>query len=553
MNRAVVLKSLVLAGLLLAVSLTAGAAPAYAQGGTPAFNIDSWSTDPAELQRGMEFDLTITFTNIGTFGANEVTVNIGPGGTFVGLEPGPRFGHIGIGETQTATLRVGISNTLTTGYYSIPIEFTYHHEWGTGGQAVTSGSVGVYVKGLAPSTGQDTGRPQLVIEDSSVTVDSETGWLMLTLTLHNTGNRWATGVIVNLGPSQYFSPAEGSSAFPLEGTIKVDETASLTLPLVLIQSPGERVTQDFTVEYTSPSGGMYQSQQSVPIEMSGAVARTPRLLIERYSTDPATISPGSTFRLNLELVNVGGGPAKQVIVRLGENAAALGPLAPLGSSNVRYVEQIDASTRIPLSFDLIVDGSAQAGLVALNVSLEYDDAYGVHHTEVETISLQVIAVPYFEIRLFDAVPETITVGDTFEIPIEVINIGRSMINVSTIEVVSDDLAITDGSLYVGPLDGGTSGSLVAQAEALHAGTAVVEVRVNYLDSFQQPQVVTHTLTFEINEGALFSTEGGAGPAQANTENDNSLSFGERLWRAVLGFLGLGTRPVASEVEGITNP
>jgi hypothetical protein len=548
MNRAVFLKSLGLAGLMLAILLMSGTAPAHAQGGSPAFNIDSWSTDPAELQRGMEFDLTVTFTNIGTFGANEVTVNIGAGGTFVGLEPGPRFGHIGIGETQTATLRVGISNTLTTGYYSIPIEFTYHHEWGMGGQAVTSGSVGVYVRGLAPTTGQDTGRPQLVIEDSSVTVDSETGWLMLSLTLRNTGNRWATGVIVNLGPSQYFSPAEGSSAFPLEGAIKVNETASLTLLLVLIQSPGERVTQDFTVEYTSPSGGMYQSQQSVPIEMSGAVAHTPRLLIERYTTDPTTISPGSTFRLNLELVNVGGGPAKQVIVRLGENAAALGPLAPLGSSNVRYIEQIDASTRIPLSFDLIVDGGAQAGLVALNVNLEYDDAYGVHHTEVETISLQVIAVPYFEVRLFDAVPETILVGDTFEIPVEVINIGRNMINVSTIEVVSDDLAITDGLMYIGPLDGGTSGSLVARAEALHAGTATVEVRINYLDSFQQPQVVTHTLTFEIGGNTSSNQEQGAtGSTRPVPNDDGSLSFGERLWRAVLGFLGLGTRPV--ELEG----
>mgnify|MGYP003565965839 CR=1 FL=1 len=87
----------------------------------------------------------------------------------------------------------------------------------------------------------------------------------------------------------------------------------------------------------------------------------------------------------------------------------------------------------------------------------------------------------------------------FQLPVEVINIGRTLVNVSTLEVTSEQLEIEEGSIYLGPLDGGTSGSLDAVAVAQEGGTNELLVTVHYLDDFDQPRVVMETLSVEVEE------------------------------------------------------
>lgn len=547
------LKWIILAAMLLAVVGFSVPHMAKAQGGSPDFRIDTWSTLPEELKRGEEFDLTVTFTNIGTANAGQIVVDIGQGGTFVLLGQSTTIDWMGVGNVGTAVLHVGVSNTITTGFYSIPVQFTYNVAGEASARMTSVQQVGVHVTGLAVSTGGgvDTGRPQLLIEDSDV-APTASGELNLSLTLRNTGNRWAQGIIIHLGQSEYFSPAKGSSAFPVEGVIKLNETKTVVLPLIMIGAPTQRITQDFTIEYTSPSGaGPFQSQQSVPITLGTTASQVPRLLIESYTTDPASVTPGAAVTLELELTNVGGGPANEVFVRLGQDSTTLGPLAPVGSSNLQYVAQIDGGDSETITYNLIADGSAEAGIVAIDVQLEYLDEFGINHEETQTISVQVVATPHFQVGLFDEVPDPIFIGDTFDLSIEIINIGQTQINVSTIEVISDDLAIDNGSAYVGPLDGGTSGTIIASAEAEQAGTAEVEVRVNYLDNFQQPQIYVQTLTFEVADEGESTAEDEDEPSSPSRNNDDDepseeedteLTASDRILRAILGFFGLGTQP-----------
>ena len=503
--------------------------------GQPAFDIVGWSLQPETLQRGQEFTLTLTFQNIGTWDGNSVIVDIGQGQSFVGLQASDAIPTVQINAQQTVTLRGAVSNTITTGYYDLPVQFSYHHAAVGGDILSTIETLGVYVEGIAPSTGPDTGRPQIVIEESVAQPGDEAGQINLILTLHNTGNRWARAIVVNLGQSDIFSPAEGSSATSLDGDIKVDESRQVTLPLVLLRSPEGRFTQDFTVEYASYSGGSYQTTERVPISLSGEVAQAPRLLIESYQADPTPITPGDTFELNLTLANVGAGPAQQVFVRLNN----LGPLAPVDSSNVRFVEELAASQRLDLAYELTADGSAGDSQVAIDVEMTYEDAFGVESTETVTISLRIQAIPHFYVDLFEPLPDPINVGDTFELPVEVINIGENRVNVSTVSVSSEALSIQEGQVYIGPLDGGTSGTLIPMVEALTPGTVKAVVTIQYLDSFQQPQAVTETLTFEV--AANPETSGGPG-TEENSPSPDRVTFGQRLWRGILGLLGLGTRP-----------
>jgi hypothetical protein len=111
-----------------------------------------------------------------------------------------------------------------------------------------------------------------------------------------------------------------------------------------------------------------------------------------------------------------------------------------------------------------------------------------------------------------------------------------MVNVSTLELTSEELTIEDGSLYVGPLDGGTSASLEATAVGRAGGTTPLVVRVHYLDDFEQPQVVTETLTVELEQPAVPTPapEGEGSPRQPRG------GFLRTLARILRGLLGLGS-------------
>lgn len=498
----------------------------------PVWAIESWETDPEAIYSGGEFDLTITFTNTGTSGADQVVVNIGPSGSFVGLGPGERWGHLGIGATNTTTLQVGVASALTSGPYSVPVQFTYHGPYGGPNQVYTT-YVGLTVYGSAPP---DSGRPQLVIDEAYTEFTGSEDAFNLVLILHNTGNRTAINIALNLQDNPAMAPAEGGSAIAVEDDIEVDETAEVRIPMMLGEEAGNRVTQMITLEYANYSGSQFSSQQSVPLELGLPAAQRPRLLIDSYTTDPESVGPGNSFTLTLNILNVGSSPARQVFVRLGESAASLGPLAPIGSSNLRYMEGIDGNGVEAITFDMVVDGEAESGPVTLDVALDYTDERGADYAETQTLSLLVATSPRLLIQFYDDLPEDIGVGDTFDLPIEIINIGAQRLNVSIIEVTSESLDITFGEMYVGPLDDGTSGVLEPTVEPTEDGVVEIVVHVHYLDDLQQSQEYTHTLYITVDPVEEVEDE------EAEQEGPGPL---RRIWRAIMGFFGLAAMEDAS--------
>ncbi len=237
--------------------------------------------------------------------------------------------------------------------------------------------------------------------------------------------------------------------------------------------------------------------------------------------------------------NVGGGEAQRLILTLGgegtaiEGGGGLGPFAPLSSSNVRFVPRLAAGDMVEVTQRLVVDGGADAGAYSLPVALAFDDTRGTRHTDSQLISLLVHRRPHFQIGFYRSV-EMATVGVPFALPVEVTNIGRTLVNVSTLEVTSEQLEISEGSLYMGPLDGGTAGSLEPMAVAHEGGTAEVVVSIYYLDDFEQPQVVTKTLTVEVEE----PLEPPPGAEQVSEEQEEG--FWDKVLRFLRGLLGLGS-------------
>ncbi|MBL7063350.1 MAG: IPT/TIG domain-containing protein [Anaerolineae bacterium] len=496
--------------------------------GRPNLTILNYSIEPARVVVGREFIVTIEIYNNGSR-AGENTMVTFPGGTFVPVgETGHLLWQLHINHTAVVTQQMRAPSGLASGSYNLQVNLSAN-DW-EGNHYEYPQTVAVEVIGIGH------GRPQLVIEaartEPAILGPGDT--FSLTLCLANRGDRTATDVLISAASGDLAAPAGGSNVVAVE-PVGLNRTVTVTLPLVLSEvTQAGRLNLEIALDYSDYDGGSYAARQSVGLEVSTAMTDRPQLIIAGYRTTPRTLAPGDAFTLTLEVSNVGGGEARRLTLTLGdEGGSGMDPFAPLHSSNVKFVPHLAAEDTVEVTQQLVVDGGADSGAYSLPVALAFDDARDTRHSDSQLISLLVRRRPHLQIGFYHPV-EVATVGVPFELPVEVTNIGRTLVNVSTLEVTSMQLEIQDGSLYLGPLDGGTSGSLEATATAQAGGTAEVLVTVHYLDDFEQPQVVTKTLTVEVENPAEVSAEAGE-EAQEQGEG-----FWDKVLRFLRGLLGLGS-------------
>jgi len=496
--------------------------------GRPVLTIRNYSVEPSRVAVGHEFVVTIEVYNAGSR-AGENTMVTFPGGTFIPVgETGHLLWQLHINHTAVVTQVMRVPSGLASGSYNLQVNLSAN-DW-EGNHYEYPETIAVEVIGV----GQ--GRPQLVIEAAQTepAVLGPGDAFSLTLRLANRGSRTATQVAVSAPSTDLAVPASGGNVVAIE-RIGIDQVATATLPLVLGEvTQAGRLSLEVALECSDYSGGAYTTRQSVGLEVSTALEDRPQLIIAAYRTTPDPLAPGDTFTLTLEVSNVGGGEAQRLTLTLGgEGEGDMGPFAPLHSSNVKFVPYLAAGETVEVAQQLMVDGGADPGAYSLPVALAFDDARGTRHSDSQLISLLVRRQPHFQIGFYRPVATT-TVGVPFELPIEVTNIGRTLINVSTLEVTSEQLEISEGSLYLGPLDGGTSGTIEPMAVARQGGTAEVVVSVHYLDDFDQPQMVTKTLMVEVERPLEAEPE----PERESEEGEES--FWDKVLRFLRGLLGLGS-------------
>ncbi len=496
--------------------------------GRPILAIRNYSVEPARPVVGGEFLVTVYIYNTGSR-AGENTMATFPGGTFLPVgETGHLLWQLHINHTAVVTQRMRVPSGLASGSYNLQVNLSAN-DW-EGNHYEYPQTVAVEVIGVG------TGRPQLVIESAQTepAILGPGDAFSLTLCLANRGSRTATQVVIGAASPELAVPAGGSNVVAVE-RIGMDQVVTTTLPLVLGEvTQAGRSGLEIALDYSDYQGGSYGDRQSVGVEISTALADRPQLIIADYATTPGPLAPGDAFTLTLEVSNVGGGEAQRLTLTLGgEGGSGLAPFAPLQSSNVKFVPALAAGATVEVTQRLVVDGGADPGAYSLPLALAFDDARGTRHSDSQLISLLVRRRPHLQIGFYRPVGMA-TVGVPFELPVEVTNIGRTLVNVSTLEMTSEQLEIQDGSLYLGPLDGGTSGSLEATGVAQEGGTAEVQVAVYYLDDFEQSQVVTKTLTVEVEEPVVVPEPG------EDEDQEQEKGFWDKLLRVLRGLMGLGS-------------
>lgn len=392
------------------------------------------------------------------------------------------------------------------------------------------------------------GQPQLAIQ--SVQVDPQVPLpgqpFELQLAVANLGNWTAVDIELELQSTDVAVPAAGSNVRIIP-RIQYNDVTTITLPLVLSESvAGGPRNLNFNLTYFDINGRSYDTPQSIGLAVSNTTATPtpaaaqPQLLLTTYRIEPAgSLQPGDIFDLVLNLTNVGGADSSNVVVTLGgQGGEQLPPFALLNAGNIRFLPAIAAGETVEVRQTLLVVGTAVSGIYNLPIDLSYDDA----QAGSQVINLLVEQPAQLQVNFYRPV-DLGFVDQPLDLPIELVNIGRTPINVSTLTVTSPEMTLENNSLYIGPLDGGTAGSIDALAFPQRGGTLDVLVTINYLDDFNQPQQLEQTLTVEV-EGpetpAEADSAGAPSPDETGAEEANGAAERPLFLRILMGLFGLGS-------------
>jgi len=460
-----------------------------------------------------------------------------------GFTAGTSVRLIGYGVLDTSVLsnqalQCMVPPGLRTGKYELELLLP------NGGSVHLPGSISIQAEKTtatpAPSGPSVYAQPQLMIRsaasDPAVLQRGEA--FQLNLEIENRGSYSTSRGQLTLNSPDLALPQTGSNVVILQ---PMTAGQVVQVPLTLTaddQAPGGFNNLEILLEYADYYGRSYSSTQTIALHIDAASRTSGLVLLETYHTTPELLSPGDLFDLQLTLRNAGQGKIEQLLVTLGDPAGTgIKPFALLGTGNVFFAETLNAGESITLERQVIIEGTADAGAYSLPVHIQYEGIDQATTNQVQVLTLLVRNLPQIQVSFYRPI-DLAEVGKTIELPIEIMNIGRTSINISQAEVLAtedQDIQIENGSVFIGSLDGGTSAFLDALGTPLTSGDIQLQLHINYLDDFNQGQVITQTLSLRVES----SPELVPGSNGLPTEPGESDSQGGLLY-FIRGLFGLGS-------------
>lgn len=515
------------------------------------------------------FNLTLTARSSGTYWLTtdnraDWTVNI-PSGNF----------ELDAGEVASATAEVEIPPNAQSGE-SIPVYI------------LPNGNRDAMVTLVVNVVQVSSARPIVVIgsyytDEDTVTPGQSFG---LFLSLKNTGGMDAHNLIFTFAGEE-FAPEETGGVVAVN-LLSAGQGKDISQRLRASTSLWGKTSGSVpvTVSYNDPTGQAFSESFVVSIPVLGwsgtwaTATPTPtgtqlpraQLVVSSYNADVDPLQPGSIFNLELEVQNLGSGAARDVTMVLGGGAAPsvsetpspgggvsgagadLSIFAPLGSSNLQFLDDLAVGDSARTTQKLIVNVSANPGAYTLKISFVYSDDKGNRQVDDQIITMLIYQMPQVEVNYYRD-PGPITAMQPNTLPLQVVNLGRKLTVLGNMTVSAEGADLMNNVSLVGTLDAGGYFPLDVMLIPLQAGPLDVKIVINYTDDFNQTRSIEQVLNIEVQEGAPViedpGMEPGLEPGMEPGMGPDGMPGGmpgaeETLWQKVLRFLkglvGLDSAP-----------
>lgn len=412
-------------------------------------------------------------------------------------------------------------------------------------------------------------RPLVIIQsyNSSVGSISANQTFELTIKLKNIGSAEAKNLIATIPPGDVV-PLESGGVL---ATTELDpgENKKFNQPMTATYAIiGKTVaTVLMQITYTDPDGVSYSEtfNLTIPVTTGKFVPTStptstpttpppprPQLVITSYNTNVSPLEPGTIFSLDMEIDNKGNANAKQVSMILGGGEGSqgapqgtpeaggvsggsgdFGNFAPVSSSNVQFLGDIDAGSSKDAQSTLIVNASTEPGAYPMIISFTYVDERGQVYTDDQAITLLVYQSPNVDVNFYRP-PDPLFAGQQGVLPVQVVNLGRSSVVLGNMTVDGAGGQYSNNSILVGALDVGGYFTLDASVIPDQPGPMEVIITIDYTDDFNQAQVLTDTLSVNVEEMTI--PEPNSGEGGIDGEGIPVPEQPETLWQKVIRFI-----------------
>lgn len=259
----------------------------------------------------------------------------------------------------------------------------------------------------------------------------------------------------------YSQVANGGSPYVFALTIplapgRINGAYPVILNADYLDISGMRTTQSFTV-YVTITDGKTPVNPNAPGASGKETVKKPELFISSCAISPDTVGGNEAFSVSLTIENIGEIHARSVRLTYGGVAAdgASAGIIPVEANNAIHLKNIASEASDTATFKLITTKDVIAGNQPFYVTLDYVDRYGGVYTATRQFLVKVTQPAEMT---YDAIslPKSVTAGETFTLPANVFNIGKSPLRNVTVNLTGAGLFPTS-SVFLGDIQPGQAG------------------------------------------------------------------------------------------------
>ncbi len=367
--------------------------------------------------------------------------------------------------------------------------------------------------------------PKIIVDSYSLSPTGvqpgKTATLKIKLT--NLGMLEAENVKVTLGgyDNTQISLREVTSVKNME-TIGKNQTKTVeySISLSKIFPMDTPVPMILTFTYSDPLGNYYTEEANLTImcvsikeelptdPKDEPVYKTPKIIIESFSTEKDTINAGEEFNLTFVLKNTSEDfDVENITVLLQNDGNNI--FTPVSASYSYFIEKIPAGETYELSIPLLPKISAESNIYAIGFAIDYEyltknNGILSYQKNIVNETLSVKVVQPINIELSNVyVPEIVYEGDMFNISFTYNNKSRSNLYFMNIDL-EGDFSFMDGKQEMGSIPSGYSDMFDGMVQVnVPAGTYNLEIVFNFKDAMNKEAQIKYPYTVTVEPAPVW--------------------------------------------------
>ena len=273
---------------------------------------------------------------------------------------------------------------------------------------------------------------------------------------------------------------------------RINGSYPVTMKADYLDVLGQQKQQSFTLYVTVTDGKNPPDPNDVPKQE----VEKPELFISACEITPDTVTGGDgEFSVNVKIDNIGSIRARSVRLTYGSEAEGI---LPYDTNNAILLDNIASGEGAEAAFKMRTTKDVIAGNRAFFITLDYVDLYGGVYTATRQFLVNVTQPAEMT---YDAIslPKSVTAGETFTLPANVFNIGKSPLRNVTVNLTGAGLFPTS-SVFLGDIQPGQAGY-----GEMKVFVGMLSMTEGYTESYGKTTGV-YTISYKDDAGEVHTAE-----------------------------------------------